>query len=165
MWVEMKVSTLAIDPQNNMPLVLLENPSTQEKLPIFIGVFEASAIALELEGIKIQRPMTHDLLRFVIEGLGGKLKRIEICDLKDNTFFANLILEKPSGGEALVDARPSDAVALALRLKAPILVDSQVLAKAKTTTRTDLKPKKHTKEEWEEILKNLADDEFGKYKM
>ena len=147
-------------------LFILENPKTLEKLPIWIGVFEASAIATEMEGIRVQRPMTHDLLGSLIEGLKAQLVRVEICDLKENTFFSNLILKNEAGKEILVDSRPSDAIALALRLKAPVFVSAEILKKSSLSAKaTDLKPSSRTKEEWEEILKSLGDDEFGKYKM
>ena len=127
MGVEMKIKGLMIDPVSNMPIIVLKNESGDSVLPIWVGIFEANAIAMQLEKIVSPRPMTHDLLRNVIEGLNAQIDRVVITDLKDNTFFATIHLKR--GEESLaIDARPSDAMALALRADASIYVDAEVLA-------------------------------------
>lgn len=166
MLVEMKVFGLAIDPVAGAPIVILKDLDGKRAVPIWIGLFEASAIATQLEKIDLSRPMTHDLLLNVITALQVRIIRIEINDLKNNTFFATIHLEK-NGSELLVDSRPSDAIALALRASAPIFVDEMVVEKSMdvhfTKQAGDLK--KYTKEELREFLENLAPEDFGKYKM
>jgi len=167
MWIELKVSGLAVDPKTNMPVVLLKDSEQKYFLPIWIGIFEASAIATELEGIQTHRPMTHDLIRNVLEKLDATLKAIQIYEVKENTFLANLVVVKSGGEEVQVDARPSDAIALALRYKAPILGKEEVLestARSPQGAKT-IQPSKRSAEEWEELLKGLSEDAFGKYKM
>ncbi|MFH1017322.1 MAG: bifunctional nuclease family protein [Pseudomonadota bacterium] len=166
MLIEVKVAGLALDPNSNMPMVLLADPEKKKTLPIWIGIFEASAIATQLEGIRLARPMTHDLVRNVIETVGAKVLRVEIHDLKENTFYASLVVQGREGNELRVDARPSDAIAVALRFGAPILVESRLLDEApKAPQAKDLKAGTKTVEEWAELLKNLSDEAFGKYKM
>ena len=166
MLIEMKVFGLAIDPVAGAPIVILKDLDGKRAVPIWIGLFEASAIATQLEKIDLSRPMTHDLLLSVITALQARIIRIEINDLKNNTFFATIHLEK-NGSELLVDSRPSDAIALALRASAPIFVDEMVVEKSMdvhfTKQAGDLK--KYTKEELREFLENLAPEDFGKYKM
>ena len=121
MSLEMKIKGLMIDPVSNMPIIILKDDSGEEVLPIWVGIFEANAIAMQMENIISPRPMTHDLLKNVIEGLQARISKIEITDLRDNTFFAVISLDRD--GEALsIDSRPSDAMALALRVGAPIFV-------------------------------------------
>ena len=148
-----------------MPFIILTDKTEQNKIPIWIGLFEASAIATELEKIQLSRPMTHDLIKGIFEGLGTQLKRIEITDLKENTFYASLILEK-DGKEITIDSRPSDAIAIALRTNSPIFVHEDVIEKGR---KIDLakagEEEKATKEKWTEILENLNPEDFGKYKM
>lgn len=125
----MKIKGLMIDPVSQMPIIVLKKPDGEIVLPIWVGLFEANAIAMQLENIVSPRPMTHDLLCNVIETLRATVERIVITDLKDNTFFALIQLDR--GGEKLsVDARPSDAMALALRVQVPIFVDQTVLDKS-----------------------------------
>ncbi|MBW1712879.1 MAG: bifunctional nuclease family protein [Deltaproteobacteria bacterium] len=163
----MKVAGLAVDPFSNSPIMVLKDEETEESLPIWIGLLEATAIASELEEIKYSRPMTHDLFKSVLVQTGATLKRIEVCDLKDNTFFALLQLQKGEE-EMTVDARPSDAVALALRFKAPIYVSEEVLQKSKSADgQVPGRPVDKSEEgkKWADILENLDPDDFGKYKM
>ena len=161
----MKVFGLTIDPLTNSPIMILKDLDGDKTVPIWIGLLEATAIASELENIKFSRPMTHDLMKNLMDQLGVKLAKVEICDLRDNTFFAimYLILQ---GKEISMDARPSDAIALALRTKAPIYVEEQVIQKSKTV---DLGNKEEIQSEegkkWTEILEALSSEDFGKYKM
>ena len=129
--VEVSVEGMALDPNTGSPVVrLVEKAKARRELPIWIGPFEAQAIALEIQGVPPPRPLTHDLMKQLIERLGARLTRVEIIDLRDNTYFATLHLEDPAGKELPVDARPSDAIALALRLHGPILVSEELFAKA-----------------------------------
>ncbi len=120
--IEMNIKGLMVDPITNMPIIILRDSEGQKVLPIWVGVFEANAIALQIENIQTPRPMTHDLLRNIIQDLQASVDKIVVCDLKENTFYA-LIHLKTSAGPVAIDARPSDAIALALRTRAPILVD------------------------------------------
>ena len=170
--VEMAVAAITMDPSNNMPIVILKGVNEEVAIPIWIGLVEASAIATELEGIKLARPMTHDLLKNVIEGMGGRLLRIEVCDLRDNTFFGLLIIEH-EGTVHQIDARPSDSIALALRVGAPIFVSRQVIDKSQHIDLEALskalaagaEKSGEEKDKWTEILENLKPEDFGKYKM
>jgi uncharacterized protein len=166
MLIEMKISGLTIDPITNTPIVILKDITEKKAIPIWIGLFEASAIATEMEKISFSRPMTHDLMNDLLKILGIELLKIEICDLRNNTFFANLYLLK-DGENFIIDARPSDAIALALRAQAPIYVDEKVIEKSRNidfgTKITDLDQLKDDK--LKEFLENLSPDDFGKYKM
>jgi bifunctional DNase/RNase len=166
MLIEMKVSGLTIDPITNTPIVILKDLQEKKAIPIWIGLFEASAIATELEKINFSRPMTHDLMHDILKILNVEITSVEICDLKNNTFFANIHVLR-AGQSFVIDARPSDAIALALRAGAQIFVDDQVIEKsrsidfgAKTTDLDKLKDEK-----LKEFLENLSPEEFGKYKM
>jgi len=164
MLLEMRVFGLTVDPVTNSPIVILKAMDSDDALPIWIGVMEATAIASELEQIKFSRPMTHDLLKNVLETLGAKVERIVVCDLKENTYYALIYL---SIGEKRyeVDARPSDAIALALRVRAPIFVDEKVLEKSRQAYQTKEGIESEEAKKWTEILENLSPDDFGKYKM
>jgi bifunctional DNase/RNase len=165
MSIRMKVFGLTIDPLTNSPIMILKDQEGDKTVPIWIGLLEATAIASELENVKFSRPMTHDLMKNLMDQMGVKLAKVEICDLRDNTFFAQLYLIL-QGKEFSMDARPSDAIALALRTQAPIYVDEQVIQKSKTV---DLGNKEEILSEegkkWTEILESLSSDDFGKYKM
>lgn len=128
--VEMKVRTITVDPASQTPVVVLEGLQDKALLPIWIGNTEAASIAMELEHITTPRPLTHDLMRNILKGLGANLNRITITEIRNNTYFANLTLQH-KGQEFQIDSRPSDAIALALRMKAPIYASPQVLAKAR----------------------------------
>src|SRR5512136_956317 len=123
MWVEMKVKGLALDPLSNMPMIILRDEEEKRSLPIWVGLFEANAIALELEKISTPRPMTHDLIKDIITGLNATVTKIVVNDLKNNTFYAVIHLTL-DGNQIVVDSRPSDAIALALRIGAPIYVSN-----------------------------------------
>jgi bifunctional DNase/RNase len=161
----MKVSGLTIDQVSNSPIVILKSVEGDHALPIWIGILEATAIATELENVRFARPMTHDLFKNFMDILKINISKIEVCDLRDNTFFAQIYFsfDKQSYN---MDARPSDAIALALRAGCPIFVDDEVLQKSK---RLDGEPEAWDKTEqglkWKEYLEKLSPDDFGKYKM
>ena len=161
--IEMNIKGLMVDPITNMPIIILRDPDGQKVLPIWVGVFEANAIALQIENIQTPRPMTHDLLRNIIQDLQATVEKVVVCDLKENTFYAMIHLRTPSGPVA-IDARPSDAIALALRARAPIFVEEKVIDHAKTV---DLVPEKGDAERvhLEKWLESLDPDDMGKYKM
>ncbi|HEY2431442.1 MAG TPA: bifunctional nuclease family protein [Vicinamibacterales bacterium] len=157
----MTIKGLMVDPITNMPIIILRDKDGQRVLPIWVGVFEANAIALQIENVTTQRPMTHDLLRNVIHDLRGRIDKIVVSDLKENTFYALIYLTV--GGEVMaLDARPSDAIALALRARAPIFVEETVIDSAKTA---DLVPDKGETERLQKWLESLDPDDMGKYKM
>lgn len=165
MLVKMTISGLTIDPYTNSPIMILKEEDGERSIPIWIGLLEATAIASELENVKFARPMTHDLLRNMIDTFGVQVEKVEVCDLRDNTFFA-LIHMIDSEKHLKMDARPSDAIALALRTEAPIFVHEQVFEKS---ARLDdagqeaIKDKEAKK--WTDILEGLSPEDFGKYKM
>jgi len=166
MLLEMKVSGLTIDPITNTPIVILKDMQENKAIPIWIGLFEASAIATELEHIVFSRPMTHDLLHECIKAMGINVNRIEIVDIRNNTFFANIYLTR-EGHTYVIDARPSDAIALALRAQASIFVEETVLEKSRSIDFgmkiTDID--KYKEDKIKEFLENLSAEDFGKYKM
>jgi len=166
MFIEMKVSGLTMDPITNTPIVILKDLEEKKAIPIWIGIFEASAIATEIEKITFSRHMTHDLLNDIVKLLNTEVVRVEIHDLRNNTFFANIHLLR-EGKTIVVDARPSDAIAIALRAGAQIFVDEKVIEKSRNvdfgTKMTDLDKLK--KEKMTEFLENLSPEDFGKYKM
>jgi bifunctional DNase/RNase len=146
--------------------VILKDLEGKRAVPIWIGLFEASAIATELEKISFSRPMTHDLMRDLLKILEAKVKRIEIVDLRNNTFFACIHLQR-NGDTLIIDSRPSDAIALALRVNCPIFIDEKVIEKSRNidfAKKVDELDKKKT-EELKEFLENLPEEDFGKYKM
>lgn len=162
---EMKVSGLTIDPVSNAPIVILKSLDGENALPIWIGILEATAIATELENVRFSRPMTHDLFKNFMDMLKIKISKIEVCDLRDNTFYARIHMSF-DGKTYNIDARPSDAIALALRAGCPIFVDEIVLQKSK---QLDGEPEAWDKSEegikWKNYLEKLSPDDFGKYKM
>lgn len=160
MAVEMKIKGLMIDPVSNMPIIVLKDPGGETVLPIWVGIFEANAIAIQLEEIVSPRPMTHDLLKNVIQDLAARVERIEITDLKENTFFALIHLDH-NGRQLSVDARPSDAMALALRAGAPIFVRESVLERS---TGSDEAGSDET-ERLRRWLEHVDPEELGKYEM
>ena len=165
MYTRMTISGLTVDPLTNSPIVILKEVDGDKTLPIWIGLLEATAIASELEGIKFSRPMTHDLLNNLLEMVEVEVTKVEVCDLRDNTYYA-LIHFKQGDKELTIDARPSDALALSLRVKAPIFVSEEIINRSKEI---DLKPEAGDKSEegkkWQKILEGLNPEDFGKYKM
>ena len=162
---EMKISGLTMDPHTNTPIVVLKDPESETSLPIWIGILEATAIATELEQVQFSRPMTHDLIKNLMGHLGVKVDRVEVCDLRDNTFYAWIYLNV-NGKETRIDARPSDALAIALRVNARIYVDEEVIEKSgKWEPAGQAEIKDDEARKWTEILENLSAEDFGKYKM
>ena len=161
MLIEMTIKGLMVDPITNMPIVILKDKEGDRVLPIWVGIFEANAIALQIENIATPRPMTHDLLRNIITDLEGQVDRVVVCDLNDNTFYAIIHLTV-KGERVAVDARPSDAIALALRTRSPILVDETVIDNAKTV---DFSAERTDSDRLQKWLESLDPDELGKYKM
>ena len=161
MQIEMNIKGLMVDPITNMPIVILRDKDGQKVLPIWVGIFEANAIALQIENISTPRPMTHDLLRNVITDLKASVQKVVVCDLQENTFYA-LIYLSLNGDTLAIDARPSDAIALALRTRAPIFVEDSVIDNAKTV---DFTADKNDTERLQKWLESLDPDDLGKYKM
>jgi len=159
--VRMEIKGLMLDPTSNVPIVILRDAASQLLLPIWIGVFEANAIALRLEGVETPRPMTHDLLRSTLEQLGATVREIVICDLKESTFFA-LIHVAVRDQELAIDSRPSDAIALALRSDAPIYALRHVLEKARAI---DLAGDPSDEERLKKWLEEIGPEDLGKYTM
>ena len=162
MEVEMKIRGLMMDPVSNMPIVILKDVGGNAILPIWVGVYEANAIALEIEKVSTPRPMTHDLIKTLLLGLNTGMKKVVVSELKDDTFYAVIWLERD--GEAIsIDSRPSDALALALRLDCPIYVEESVLKSSKATA--VVSDKAHNNEELRRWLEDLNDEDLGRYKM
>jgi bifunctional DNase/RNase len=161
MQIEMTIKGLMVDPITNTPIIILRDKDGHRVLPIWVGMFEANAIALQIENVTTPRPMTHDLLKNVIQDLHGRIEKIVVSDLKENTFYA-LIYLRVNGDTIAVDSRPSDAIALALRARAPIFVEETVIDNAKTV---DLAPDKGDAERLQKWLESLDPDDMGKYKM
>jgi uncharacterized protein len=161
--VEVRVAHLGLDRNTNAPVVVLQEKDGQRVLPIWIGPSEASAIAMELAGVKFSRPLTHDLLKQVIVGLGGELRRVLITSVKDNTYYAELHIYR-NGDVVQVDARPSDSIAIALRLKAPIFSNGDLLDTSAVST-VDTPPDEGPldKESLKTYLQNLDPEDFGKF--
>ena len=167
-FIEMRVGGLTLDPVTKTPIVILKDTDNKLNLPIWVGLMEATAMATELEGIKMARPMTHDLLRAMVETLGGVVEAIEVTDLKDSTYYAVIYLEV-GGRKVSVDARPSDAISLALRSKSPIFVAKKVLEASSSVQQKLEEPQEHNlsnvaRDKWAEILEKMSPDDF-KYKM
>lgn len=159
--LQVEIKGLMLDPSSNVPIVILRDVQSQLFLPIWIGVFEANAIALRLEGVEPPRPMTHDLLHSMVEQLGGTVEKIVISDLKESTFFAVIHVRNHERSHA-IDARPSDAIALALRTASPIFVLRSVLDKAQAV---DLATEATDEEKLKKWLEEISPDDLGKYTM
>ncbi len=164
MFVEMKVRGLALDPLSNLPIIILRDEEEKRSLPIWIGIYEANAIALELEKIETPRPMTHDLIKNILETIDARVLKVMVTDLKENTFYAVLHLQA-GGTEYTVDSRPSDAIALALRVGAPIYVDEEVVRKAKNLeVGKEAEPvKADDPDRLREWLQNIKPEDFEKF--
>jgi uncharacterized protein len=161
MLIEMSIKGLMVDPITNTPIVILKDKQGDRVLPIWVGIFEANAIALQIENIATPRPMTHDLLRNVIKDLDGQVERIVVCDLKENTFYAIIYLTV-RGETIAIDARPSDAIALALRTRSPIMVEETVIDNAK---HTEFGAERADSDRLQKWLENLDPEDMGKCKM
>jgi len=161
MEIEMKIRGLTVDPNTNMPIVVLKDVNGTAILPIWVGVYEAHAIASEIEKVATLRPMTHDLIRNLLFGLETGVKKVVVSELKEDTFYAMIWLER-DGRLISVDSRPSDALAIALRLDCPIFVDDEVLRSSKSATAiTEVSGN----EELRKWLEGLGDEDLGRYKM
>ena len=159
--IEMTIKGLMVDPITNTPIVILRDKEGQRVLPIWVGLFEANAIALQIENLSTPRPMTHDLLRNVIHDLDATVQKVVVSDLQDNTFYALIYLDV-NGETVAIDSRPSDAIALALRTRAPIFAEDFVIDNAKTV---DFSSEKSDADRLQKWLENLDPDDLGKYKM
>jgi len=161
MEVEMKIRGLMMDPVTNMPIVILKDVNGNTVLPIWVGIYEANAIALEIEKVSTPRPMTHDLIKTLLLGLSTGVRKVVVNELKEDTFYALIWLERD--GELIsIDSRPSDALALALRLDCPIFVDDSVLKSSKLAATVSDKVNNEDLRRW---LENLNDEDLGRYKM
>ena len=161
MEIEMKIRGLMMDPVTQLPIVILKDVGSETLLPIWVGVFEANAIALEIEKVATPRPMTHDLIRSVLTGLDAFVRRVVVTELRADTFYAVIWLER-NGKIISIDSRPSDALALALRADCPIFVDEEVI---KTSKSTNQESERLSNEELKKFLEGLNDEDLGKYKM
>jgi bifunctional DNase/RNase len=161
MEVEMKIRGLMMDPVTNMPIVVLKDLSGDSVLPIWVGIYEANAIALEIEKVTTPRPMTHDLIKVLLTGLEATVRKVVVSELREETFYALIWVEKE--GELIsIDSRPSDALALALRHDCPIYVEEKVLQSSKTSSTVSDKVNNEELRKW---LENLNDEDLGRYKM
>jgi uncharacterized protein len=159
--IEMKIRGLMMDPVTNMPMIVLKDIAGEAVLPIWVGIFEANAIALEIEKTTTPRPMTHDLLRDTIRGLDAMVTKVVVSELKDDTFYAVIWLDR-KGETITLDSRPSDALALALRYDCPIYVSQQVMSNAKVSANGSPSVNPDEVRRW---LEGLNDDDMGRYKM
>ncbi len=168
---KMEVAGVTVDPATKAPILVLRDEEMGRTVPIWIGIFEATAILSRLERVTPPRPMTHDLLKNVLESLGGRLEKVIIHDLRDNTYIAKLIIEV---GDKLIeiDSRPSDAVALALRTESPVYMEEEIIEKSKVSVERvegEFEGKEgeseEDKERWKKILEDMNPEDFGKYKM
>ncbi|MGC2613426.1 MAG: bifunctional nuclease family protein [Terracidiphilus sp.] len=160
--IEVRIRGLMMDPSTNMPIVVLKDVGSDTVMPIWVGIFEANAIAIEIEKVSAPRPMTHDLARNLMRNMNARLEKIVITELRDDTFFA-LLWIRQDGELMTMDARPSDAIALALRADCPIFVSEQVMQSAKLNMAGP--PEGPTAEELRGWLEGLNDEDLGRYKM
>ena len=161
MEIEMKIRGLMMDPVTNMPIVVLKDVGSDTVLPIWVGVYEANAIALEIEKVTTPRPMTHDLIKNVLTGLNAQVHKVVVSELKEDTFYAVIWVER-EGQVISIDSRPSDALALALRLDCPIFVDDEVLKSSKLASSINERVSSDELRKW---LEGLNDEDLGRYKM
>lgn len=161
MEVEMRIRGLLMDPVTNTPIVILKDAASDTVLPIWVGIYEANAIALEIEKVSTPRPMTHDLIKNVLTGLDAHVHKVVVTELKEDTFYAVIWMER-EGRVISVDSRPSDALALALRVDCPIYVDDEVLKNSKKAASAS---DPATSEELRKWLEGLNDEDLGKYRM
>jgi len=163
----MTIASVNMDQATNSPIIILKEVEGDQTLPIWIGLLEATAIASEIEGVKFSRPMTHDLLKNIMDQVDIKINKIEICDLKDNTYYA--LIHLTNRGKAItIDSRPSDAIAIALRARSPIFVSEEVLRKSRqidAVRGAEADDKSDQGKKWQDILEKLNPEDFGKYKM
>ena len=162
---EVNIASMAIDPTSNTPIIILKSVKGDQAVPIWIGLLEATSIASALRDIKFDRPMTHDLFKNFIDNLEMVVSKVEVCDLKDNTFYARIYFVSEDKSFDM-DARPSDAIAIALRFGAPIYVDDKIFEKSKMVEGDfEVLNKSEDGKKWAEYLENLSPEDFGKYKV
>lgn len=159
MEIEVKIRALMMDPNSGTPIIILKDVNSETMLPIWVGAYEANAIALEIEKIAPPRPMTHDLLRNLIVELGLSVERVVVTSLRDNTFYAVIELSGQNGEPMRLDSRPSDAIALALRADCPIFVDSEVIQASRNTidTESETEVENTGEEEWPDVIGDASD--------
>ena len=162
---EVNIAGMTMDPTSNTPIIILKLVNGEQAVPIWIGLLEATSIASALRNIKFDRPMTHDLFKNFVESLNIDVAKVEVCDLKDNTFYAKIYFMSEEKNFSM-DARPSDAIAIALRFQAPIFVDDKIIEKSQALE-TDAEMLDDTEEgkKWAEYLEKLSPEDFGKYKV
>ncbi len=163
---KVSIAGLTMDPTSNTPIIILKSEENDQAVPIWIGLLEATSIASALQNVKFDRPMTHDLFKnFTENRLHIAIFKVEVCDLRDSTFFARIYFESQDG-DFDMDARPSDAIALALRFNAPIYVDDKVMEKSKINQEeVEVLDESEEGKKWAEYLENLSPEDFGKYKI
>jgi len=162
---EVNIASMAIDPTSNTPIIILKSVKGDQAVPIWIGLLEATSIASALRDIKFDRPMTHDLFKNFVDNLEMVVSKVEVCDLKDNTFYARIYFESKDKSFDM-DARPSDAIAIALRFGAPIYVDDKIFEKSQMVEGDyEVLNKSEDGKKWAEYLENLNPEDFGKYKV
>jgi len=165
MLLKVNVAGMTIDPASNTPIIILKSDNDDRSLPIWIGLLEATSIASALQNIKFDRPMTHDLFKNFIDAMEMKVSKIEVCDIRDNTFYAEIFFTSEERSFSM-DARPSDAIAIALRYEAPIYVHEKVMEKSKIVIgEAEVSDKSEEGKKWAEYLEKLNPDDFGKYKV
>jgi bifunctional DNase/RNase len=159
MEIEVKIRGLMMDPSSGTPIIILKDINSETMLPIWVGAYEANAIALEIEKISPQRPMTHDLLRNVILEMGANVERVVVTELRDNTFFAMIIMKDRAGDSVMIDARPSDAIALALRVDCPIFVNEEVIQASRNTVTSgeEEESTSGSEDEWPDVIGEAGD--------
>jgi bifunctional DNase/RNase len=158
MEIEVKIRGLMMDPSSGTPIIILKDVNSETMLPIWVGAYEANAIALEIEKIAPQRPMTHDLLRNLIVEMGANVERVVVTELRDNTFFAIVVMVNSEGASIMLDARPSDAIALALRADCPIFVNEEVIrASRNTVSSSEEEDAPGLEEEWPDVIGEAGD--------
>lgn len=157
MEIEVKIRGLMMDPNSGTPIIILKDINSDTMLPIWVGAYEANAIALEIEKVAPQRPMTHDLLRNVIQEMGASVERVTVTELRDNTFFAAILLKNRSEETLIIDSRPSDAIALALRVDCPIFVDEEVIRASRNTVSEEETTAAAGEDEWPDVIGEAGD--------
>ena len=157
MEIEVKIRGLMMDPSSGTPIIILKDVKSDLMLPIWVGAYEANAIALEIEKIAPQRPMTHDLLRNLIVEMGARVERVVVTELRDNTFFAVIEMRNSSGEPVILDSRPSDAIALALRADCPIFVNDEVIQASRNTVGEESEEDAGAEDEWPDVIGEAGD--------
>lgn len=157
MEIEVKIRGLMMDPSSGTPIIILKDVNSDVMLPIWVGAYEANAIAIEIEKIAPQRPMTHDLLRNLIVEMGASVERVVVTELRDNTFFAMIEMRNSGGEPLMIDARPSDAIALALRADCPIFVDEEVIRASRNSVSGEAEEEAGADDEWPDVIGEAGD--------